>query len=141
MSDESLKKACQHWSPSEWEKYLQSIETERVEELLDDPNDAQQVPATEYARAVFAPSEIASYPYLAAAVQLTLAVLGKSERRIIHMRYWRVMTWPEIARHLAISENTARTHLKRGQTKIKAALKAMASAAAAHGDRDRVESP
>ena len=47
-NDEELKKISKSWSQATWEAYLDSLETQQQESLLDEPGDIENLSEEEY---------------------------------------------------------------------------------------------
>ena len=47
-SDAEIKESCKSWKPLDWENYLQTLEAEQKEVIMDDPLDLEQYSQEEH---------------------------------------------------------------------------------------------
>ena len=106
LNDTELREICKDWKPSQWEEYLQSIESGQTELLLSNPIEqylsgtvVSEVEVTEEEN-----EENNNHSRLFDLLNQSLEQLTTNQKNIIEAIYWNDHTLQEIADELDISK-------------------------------------
>lgn len=122
-SDEEIKQESQSWTLKDWDNYLETIDKDSAELLLDDPFHIDNFSNENYGRAIFSTANnFEELPNIRKKIFEALALLTPQENKVITQRYWKCLSRKEIAKQLGVSENTVKTQIRTGMKKLKSNL-------------------
>lgn len=124
FTKEELKEICQNWTPTDWEEYLQSLESGRYESLHNEPEDEEAISDHEYVEIVFSYLNKPNFPKVKMALEIQMKKLSELERYVLRALIVEKKSQFEVAHELKLTRSNVRTIRDRAILKMRKYLMA-----------------
>ena len=119
-----LKKLTESWGGSEWNDYVAFLDEKEneIRSSLLDPERFEELTHESYTTALSEFYSNDEYEYFRGQIDKLLPLLSRNQKRIIKARFWKQLTYDQIALDMGISVRSVRVQLDRGVAKLREAL-------------------
>ena len=105
-SETEIKESCKNWSPSTWEAYLQTLEVEQKEIIVDNPLELEEYSQEEHDKYSNILGNRRDFPILQKHLLEAMKSLTFKQQKVLHNLFWKKMMLREVGEEIGITTSS-----------------------------------